>query len=463
MTGRTQQWAKSLTYQLLKSKRRMPPDVPPHQNKALLRTDAIRGSARSIAIELSLHLDKYWNSEIDYRRGVIDVVDMFSGCGGMSAGFALANTVFPLFRFPLAVDIDDVANRTYHGNLHCSPVAESVSVLAGDEPRLQKLLASRGRRPENPLILIGCAPCQGFSSHRNGNGAKDSRNNLFIDFGKVALSLRPDAVIVENVPELLTIRYWPYVKRVVRALESAGYYVHLQVYNLAAFGVPQERFRAVLLALRRPFLPPEGFIPRRLFRTVRQTIGDLPRVAPGEKIGSDPMHYSAKHSDSTIRTIRAVPKNGGSRPDDVGPDCLRRASRRHGRAAYEDVYGRLFWDRPSITITAYARNPASGRFVHPEQDRGLTIREAALLQSFPSKYSFSGSLDDCFRQIGNAVPPAFSSSLALHTIGELLALPPHPGSFDPGLRQPVGSSFSRLIPSLKMQNDALPFRQGLFA
>lgn len=161
------------------------------------------------------------------------------------------------------------------------------------------------------------------------------------------------------------------------------------------------------------------------------------------------MHYSAGHSRSTINTIRQVPKDGGSRPPHAGPECLRRAAKRNGRAVYEDVYGRLSWDRPAITVTAYARNPASGRFVHPEQDRGLTVREAALLQGFPSDYWFSGSLDQRFRQIGNAVPPAFAAFLATHLLGELMAEPLHVSSFDPGISEPVGPSFSRLIPALK--------------
>ena len=107
-------------------------------------------------------------------------------------------------------------------------------------------------------------------------------------------------------------------------------------------------------------------------------IGHLPRVAAGERSPGDAMHFSAGHRASTLEVIRAVPKDGGNRPPNVGPACLRRAHERQGKAVYEDVYGRLRWDRPAITITAYARNPASGRFVHPEQDRGLTAREAAL-------------------------------------------------------------------------------------
>jgi|GEM_PF-1358096 nitrate reductase alpha subunit len=231
-------------------------------------------------------------------------------------------------------------------------------------------------------------------------------------------------------------------------LEDAGYFVSLGVHNMAEFGVPQERFRILMLAMRRPFRPPLGFLDRADFRTVREAIGALPPVAAGERHPDDPMHFTAGHKESTIATIRAVPKNGGSRPDHVGPDCLRRAKARNGRAVYEDVYGRLFWDRPAITVTAYVRNPASGRYVHPDQDRGLSVREAALLQSFPRNYDFAGSLDERFRQIGNAVPPAFAAFLAAHILDQLKAKVPA-SEFQRGITTSVGPSFSRLIPALK--------------
>jgi DNA (cytosine-5)-methyltransferase 1 len=134
---------------------------------------------------------------------------------------------------------------------------------------------------------------------------------------------------------------------------------------------------------------------------------------------------------------------------DVGPECLRRANKRQDKPAYEDVYGRLAWNRPSVTITNYARNPASGRYAHPEQDRGLSIREAACLQAFPRDWRFVGTLDPCFRQIGNAVPPLFAAAVASHVLCELLA-DPLPRQ-DPGITRSVGPSFSRLIPALKNQ------------
>ena len=400
-----------------------------------------------IAAELASNFDRYWSASRSVTDGPIDVVDMFSGCGGMSAGFRALNGLLPAFRFAGALDIDHVSNQSYESNLGLRPFQGDLSELATRSTLPRSVMPFR--RIRAPLILIGCAPCQGFSSYRNCRGLEDRRNPLFLDFAHLACKLTPDAVVAENVPELFTDRYWGLVQDARALLEKSGYYVHLNVHNLAEFGLPQERFRALLVAMRRPFgLPACGFLEREQFKTVRKTIAHLPRVSAGTHHESDEMHYSAGHRDSTLRTIRAVPKNGGSRPPDAGPECLRRAAHRNGRAVYEDVYGRLYWDKPAITITGYARNPASGRFVHPEQDRGLTVREAALLQGFPDDYWFAGSLDDRFRQIGNAVPPPFSAYVAALVLEALLKQRPNT-EFSPGIIRSVGPSFSRLIPALK--------------
>ena len=140
--------------------------------------------------------------------------------------------------------------------------------------------------------------------------------------------------------------------------------------------------------------------------TVRNAISDLPPVAAGQICTSDALHRCSTHRQSTIDVIKAVPHDGGSRPSGIGPKCLDKIK------GFYDVYGRLAWDKPSITITQYARNPASGRFSHPEQDRGLTIREAARLQSFPDGYVWEGSLGEKFKQIGEAVPPLLALAVA---------------------------------------------------
>jgi DNA (cytosine-5)-methyltransferase 1 len=400
--------------------------------------------------EIASNIGKYWQAAARAPQGPIDVVDVFSGCGGMSAGFRAVNGLLSLFNLVMAIDIDPVASATYRHNLGITPLEIDVSRLASSPQLLKRALQKSGRRNDHPLVLIGCAPCQGFSSHRNRLGYGDRRNSLFVDFARVAAILKPDAIVIENVPELLTTKYWSFVQECKAVLMRAGYSIYLGVHNMAEFGVPQERFRAVMLALPKPFDPPHGFLKRSEFRTVRDCVGRLPAVEAGQRDSKDPMHYSAGHKPSTLATIRAVPKDGGSRPPDVGPECLRRGKERQGKAMYEDVYGRLYWERPAITITASARNPASGRFIHPEQDRGLTVREAALLQGFPRDYWFSGSLDERFRQIGNAVPPAFASYLACHLVGQMVA--PSGGKHavvERGIIEPVGASFSRMIPGLK--------------
>lgn len=418
-------------------------------NKVELAQTDIRAQAQHVGERVSIRVTDYWTLAKTNAAGPIHVMDMFSGCGGMSTGFRSANGLGPIFDIRGAVDIDPVANKSYAANHGVDPLCEDLAVLARSPSKLKEFLSKTGFGQGQANVLIGCAPCQGFSSHRNDDGESDPRNSLFVDFARIAAKIRPDAVVVENVPEILTDRYWPFVQHARAILEKVGYYVHVNIHNMAEFGVPQERFRALMIAMKNPFSPPEGFLSRSEFLTVRDTIGDLPRVDAGVKDPTDAMHFSAGHKQSTIETIRQIPKNGGNRPDHVGPACLRRAKERNGKAIYEDVYGRLHWDKPAITITAYARNPASGRFVHPEQDRGLTVREAAILQGFPKNYDILGSLDERFRQIGNAVPPAFSAYLAMHVVGELLAPPLSAEEFDVGIMTSVGSSFSRMIPGIK--------------
>lgn len=379
------------------------------------------------------------------RSGTLDVVDLFSGCGGFSAGFSAVNHLVPAFRLAQAVDIDPLANRTYEANLGLRPASLDIAQLAASPDRVHDHLPGLGTRPR---IVVGGPPCQGFSSYRNAQGIKDVRNSLMAAFVRVAISLQSSAIVAENVPELLTGRYFGHVAAMRRELEASGYYVHVGVHNAADCLVPQERFRFLLVAMRHPFLPPAGPVQRDEYRTVRQAIGDLPPIEPGEHPKDDPLHRTARHRKSTVQTIRQVPLDGGTRPLGVGPESLRNAAARNGKPAYEDVYGRLYWDRPAITITAHSRNPASGRYVHPEQHRGLSIREAAALQGFPRNWILEGSLGAAFRQLGNAVPPPVGAAVATHILSQL-ANPVAHADFHPGIVEPIAESFSRLIPALK--------------
>lgn len=348
--------------------------------------------------------------------GPIDVVDLFCGCGGLSLGFEHVGRLSSSYRLAAAVDIDPHSIQTYATNLPIRPSLIDLGSVAATDKELRRFADSLPLRRRAPLVVIGGPPCQGFSAHRKKNrDAADARNSLVVAFASIVRALKPDMFVFENVPEVAAERHWAGFDQLRTMLQRDGYFTRAQIHNLAGFGVPQERFRAIVMGSLAPFRMPEPFIAKSQYRTVRDTIGSLPSVAPGER-GADPMHYCTRHRASTIATIKKVPKNGGRRPVGVGPKCLDSVD------GFRDVYGRMFWDRPANTITAYARNPASGRYVHPEQNRGLSIREAGLLQGFPKEMVFEGPFDDKFLQIGNAVPPVFASFLAAHLLGELLAM-----------------------------------------
>ncbi len=386
---------------------------------------------------------------IIYKEG-IQVIDLFCGAGGTSLGFMALNDVFPVFNMLGGCDINAISAATYSHNYKTPLLNEDIVKLAYEDGRLDEFLERIGYSKELPCILIGCAPCQGFSSHRKKrwNEEDDARNSLIIAFSKIVEHIIPDAIVMENVPEFLSERYWKYFSSAKENFEKAGYIVKQNIYNAATFGVPQERFRSVIIGMKKDFLLPEEVLQKENFRTVRDAIGNLPKVVAGVAAPNDPMHKSAAHKASTINVIKSVPHNGGSRPEGVGPACLDRIK------GFSDVYGRLYWDRPSITITHYARNPASGRYSHPEQDRGLTAREAALLQSFPNGFEFMGKSDDIYRQIGEAVPPFLSAAIATNVLIELISKEPTEEERATSLQsitEPVNSSYSSVIAGIKMK------------
>lgn len=260
------------------------------------------------------------------------------------------------------------------------------------------------------MLIIGCAPCQGFSAHRKKDHDKpeDKRNSLIGHFADITVSLAPDFVVMENVPEILNGKYKSHYEEAKKIFQQNGYHVCQKIYNAAGFGVPQSRYRAIIVASKfEEFKLPQEILDETKYRTVRDAIGSLPPVdARNQKKSSDKYHRCSAHKQSTINVIAQVPHDGGNRPKGIGPQCLDKVK------GFSDVYGRLRWDKPSVTITQYARNPASGRYSHPEQNRGLTIREAARLQSFPDGYFWEGSLGDNFKQIGEAVPPLLSLAIA---------------------------------------------------
>lgn len=256
-----------------------------------------------------------WKPLKKTSSGPIDVIDFFSGCGGMSLGFSAIGKS-KIFNLIGAVDINQIALDSYKTNFKCKTLNKDIKELCNEEGI--KLIREEFNLPETknrPLVIIGCAPCQGFSAHRKKNWDKeDERNTLIGAFTDTAVKLQPDFIVMENVPEILGKKYWEHYDEARRILEKKGYTVKQTIYNSASFGVPQARFRAIIIASKMEFELPIPLLEKEQFITVRNAIYDLPKVAPGEVSPNDKLHKSAKHKASTIETIAQVPKDGGNRP-----------------------------------------------------------------------------------------------------------------------------------------------------
>ena len=319
-------------------------------------------------------------------------VDLFSGCGGLTTGLRKAG-----FRVLAGIEMDFSASAVYrlnHPTVHLfKQDISSVSVTA-----LKRELAIQKGELD---LLAGCPPCQGFSMVRTLNGKReiiDERNDLIFQFLRLVKGLSPKSVMLENVPGLAEDQR---LELFVDELRSMGYSVEFKVLNVADYAVPQRRNRVVLLAGRAGPIP--FALPARRTVTVRDAIAKLP--AAGES--GDPVHDFPENRSDRIRSlISSIPKNGGSRtdlPKHLQLECHKRCN------GFKDVYGRMAWDEVAPTLTTGCFNPSKGRFLHPEADRTITIREAALLQTFPRRYKFPPELGKVTlaTQIGNALPPEF--------------------------------------------------------
>ncbi len=392
------------------------------------------------------------------RRQRIQVVDFFSGCGGMSYGFKMARTRNVRFDVLGGIDVDRHANATFARMLEREPIEADVTSLLR-KSALDRALSQWGVTRDDPLLVIGCAPCQGFSSHQKRYSRADSRNKLLLTFAKILVKLRPELVVMENVPEILCEQHWEYFAEWRKTMTTAGYAVRVKIHSLAQFGVPQERFRALVVASRdwrhfrmpSPTHRPDGFV------TVRQAIGHLPPLEAGGVCPEDPMHITSRHRPETVELLKMIPPDGGGKKDlpaGAGPECLK-------VDGFRDVYGRMRWDLPANSITTRCRTPSAGRYAHPEQHRGLSVREAALLQGFPPEYHFEGPFDDKFKQIGNAVSPTFARAVAVHLAREWAADHDTPVDVVGDITEPITKSFSSSIASLKRRMRERGFKEDI--
>ena len=300
----------------------------------------------------------------------------------------------------MGLDIDPDAANTYRNNFPQAKFVESdIRSLTTDA--LTHLLRERN----SPILFCGCAPCQPFSKQNLQKAVNDPRRGLLTEFGRFVQAWIPDYIFIENVPGMQHIKgdAGP-LQGFTDLLNKLGYSYKIDVLPALWFGVPQTRERLVLLASRFPGIKlpePTHGLDKAAFSTVQDWISHLPELRAGETHPDDPDHQAAALSAINQERISLTPQGGGreSWPQRLWLDCHR------DHKGHTDVYGRLAWNKPAAGLTTRCISYSNGRFGHPEQNRAITVREAACLQTFPSRYTFKGNLSSRARQIGNAVPP----------------------------------------------------------
>ena len=334
-----------------------------------------------------------------------EVVDLFCGIGALSHGLKLAG-----FKILAGYDIDARCKFAFEENNNARFFARDVSKLTAWE------VASHYSE-DRVSVLAGCAPCQPFSSYKR-RYSEDPKWELVTTFGELAAAVQPDFVTMENVPSLVKYKDGRIFDAFCSALKNVGYHVNWSIVKCELFGIPQRRHRLVLIASKHVMM--ESLNPHGTrMRTVRQALGGLKSIEAGQPNLDDCLHISASLKDINLSRIRASKPGGTWRdwPKDLRAKCHTRKSGK----TYSGVYGRMSWDAPSPTITTQCYGFGNGRFGHPEQDRAISLREAAILQTFPSDYVFlppgeKPVFSELGRWIGNAVPVSIAEK-----VGNLIA------------------------------------------
>lgn len=335
-------------------------------------------------------------------------VDLCSGAGGVTTGLRRLGV-----RVLGAVDNDLDCVRTMRTNHRNTKTLQIDLTRASPVTLMREFGLRRGELD----ILAACTPCQVFSSMAGKNSKpRDYRALLVSRMADFVKSWLPRAVIMENVPGLR--HHWRF-KRLLGMLRSLGYAVSHKVLCASDVGVPQRRKRLVCVAIRSRGSLPDLELSGDSGSQRRSTVREAFRAS--KLCAHDPLNRARRMSGIVMQRIQAIPKDGGSRASLCRRLELRCHSkiRARGTAGATNVYGRMKWDEPAPTLTTRCTTPACGRFLHPTQNRPITLREAALLQTFPSTYKFVGSYGSIERQIGNAVPPYLATATAKFVIGLL--------------------------------------------
>ena len=326
------------------------------------------------------------------EKNNLAVVDVFCGVGGLTHGFIKEG-----FNVVAGVDIDESCKYAYEINNKAQFINKKVEeITAGDVTTLWK--------DSKFKILIGCAPCQPFSQYSKLK-SKDKKWRLLYDFLKLIKSTKPDIISMENVPQLRLHRVF---RDFIRGLENEGYSVSWYILYCPDYGIPQKRKRLVLFASKfGKIAEPRKTTKPENYKTVQDAIGKLMPIAAGVRDSRDKLHYASRLSEINTERIKQTPEGGGWKNWDER--LLLKCHKKKKGKSFKSVYGRMRWNEPAPTITTEFLSLGTGRYGHPIQNRAISIREAAILQTFPKYYKFIEPRSIQYykrveRQIGNAVP-----------------------------------------------------------
>jgi DNA (cytosine-5)-methyltransferase 1 len=338
----------------------------------------------------------------------ISTIDLFCGAGGLTYGFEQEG-------LPVKVgfDIDPACKFPYEHNNKAEFILEDVG-------RISKLDLEKHFSENSVKVLAGCAPCQPFSSYARRYEDMQLKWKLLEDFARLVQECEPEIVSMENV---LQLKHHPVYMAFIQTLKTLNYSIESYEVNCADYGIPQARKRLLLLASK--FGKIELFPPTHVqesYETVRKTIENLDPLIAGQASKTDRLHQCSKLSDLNLRRIRASKPGGTWR--DWTTDLVAKCHTKKSGKTYPGVYGRMEWDHPSPTITTQCFGFGNGRFGHPEQDRAISLREAALLQTFPPNYEFLAPdepiiFDRIGRLVGNAVPVKLGQVIARSILGHI--------------------------------------------
>lgn len=338
----------------------------------------------------------------------MNAIDFFCGGGGMTKGLIEAgiDVIFGL-------DSNPKCQETYENNNNVPYLNRNILDVT-----IEELLTEYPELGDNDnLLMVGCAPCQPFSILNPNDPNEHISVNLLNEFGRLVRELHPAHILIENVPGIKG-KGQEILNRFISMLQEEGYEYDSGVVNAKNYGVPQNRRRFILIASRLfiPHIPNsthgEGLLP---YVTVFDAIHDYPPLEAGQADDNVPNHRVAGLAEINLERLQATPHNGGSRtdwPQDLWLNC------HQGFQGHTDVYGRMSWDYVSPTLTVKCFSISNGRFAHPEQDRGISLREAAAIQTFPDDYVFYGNLQEIGKQIGNAVPVLLAQIMGKYILDE---------------------------------------------